>query len=181
VAGLRVDTVDSCGVRHAKITVTYRFSQPGQAMPLVLPKSYSPNTSVRVPMELRTIGDHIRRRRLGLRMKQKQVAEQIGVNTCNIFNWESNAKQPQVRFMPAIVEFLGYNPLPPGKNLAERLVRHRTFLGLSQEEAAARIGVDQGTLARWERGERIPTDDMLIRVKRFLGDSGVSAALRRTG
>ena len=36
----------------------------------------------------------------------------------------------------------------------ERLVRRRTSLGLSQKEAAKRLGVDPGTLARWERGER---------------------------
>ena len=68
VAGVRVETVETCSVKHAKITVTYRFSQPGPAMPLTLPRSLSPNTSVRVPMELRTIGDHIRERRLGLRL-----------------------------------------------------------------------------------------------------------------
>jgi cell division septum initiation protein DivIVA len=37
VAGVRVDTVETCGVKQAEITVTHRFSQPGQAMPLVLP------------------------------------------------------------------------------------------------------------------------------------------------
>ena len=84
--------------------------------------------------------------------------------------------------MPAIVEFLGYNPLPPGKNWAERFVRHRTFLGLSQKEAAARIGVDQGTLARWERGERIPKGHMLKLADRFLGYSGKgTSTLRKTG
>jgi site-specific DNA recombinase len=170
VAGVRVDTVESCGVKQAKIIVTYRFSQPGRSMPLTLPRSYSPNTCVRIPVELRTIGDHIRRRRLTLKLKQKHVAEQLGVDACNIFNWESNTKHPQIRFMPSIIEFLGYNPLPPGKNWAERLVRHRMFLGLSQKEAAARVGVDQGTLARWERGERVPEGRCMKLAKRFLGD-----------
>ncbi len=56
--------------------------------------------------------------------------------------------------MPAIIPCLGYNPLPEARSMAEQLVRHRTTLGLSQKEAAREIGVDQGTLARWERGER---------------------------
>jgi hypothetical protein len=34
--------------------------------------------------------------------------------------------------MPAIIQFLGYNPLPEAKTVAEPLVRHRTALGLSQ-------------------------------------------------
>jgi transcriptional regulator with XRE-family HTH domain len=59
--------------------------------------------------------------------------------------------------MPAIFRFLGYNPLSPGDGWPERLVQCRTMLGISQKEAAGRIGVDQCTLARWERGEREPT------------------------
>jgi predicted transcriptional regulator len=54
----------------------------------------------------------------------------------------------------------------------ERLVRQRTSLGLSQKEAAKRLGVDPSTLAKWERGERKPAGLFLGRVKRFLGDGG---------
>ncbi len=42
------------------------------------------------------------------------------------------------------------------------------MLGLSQERAAARLGVDSGTLARWERGERRPVGRFLEMVERFL-------------
>ena len=52
--------------------------------------------------------------------------------------------------------------------MGERLVRHRTTLGMTQKETALEIGVDQGTLARWERGEREPTGALLDRVKWFL-------------
>ena len=82
--------------------------------------------------------------------------------------------------MPAIIDFLGYNPLPPAKTLAEQLVRRRTGLGLSQKESAGRIGVDPGTLAKWERGEREPSGGFLERVKRFLFEGSVSDA-RRAG
>ena len=70
-------------------------------------------------------------------------------------------------FKPAIIRFLGYNPLPEAKTLAEQLVRYRTTLGLSREWAALELGVDAGTLARWERGEAEPTGEFLNRVKRF--------------
>jgi transcriptional regulator with XRE-family HTH domain len=58
--------------------------------------------------------------------------------------------------MPAIIRFLGYNPLPSAEGWGERLVQQRTIQGLSQKQSAAHMGVDQGTLARWERGEREP-------------------------
>lgn len=43
---------------------------------------------------------------------------------------ESNDSSPEVRYMPAVIEFLGYNPLPEAQSMAEHLVRHRTTLGL---------------------------------------------------
>ena len=67
------------GVKQTRTTVTYRFSQPGQPMPLVLSRSYNTGRVIRIPTELNTVGDHIRRRRLGLRMLQREVAEQLGV------------------------------------------------------------------------------------------------------
>jgi hypothetical protein len=39
---------------------------------------------------------------------------------------------------------------------------------LSQKESAGRIGVDPGTLAKWERREREPTGGFLELVKRIL-------------
>ncbi len=99
---------------------------------------------------------------------QKEVAEKIGVTKASIFNWEANTKAPDLRHMPAIIEFLGYNPLSGAHTVAEKLVRRRTALGMSQREAAERIGVDQGTLAKWERGEREPWGGFLARVDAFV-------------
>jgi transcriptional regulator with XRE-family HTH domain len=168
VAGIRVDTVETCGVKQAKITVSYRFSQPDQAMPLVLPQSYSTGSVIRIPTEPHTVGDHIRKRRLTLKMLQKEVGEQIGVDKTSIHNWETNVRSPEIRYMPAIIRFLGYNPLPETEGWGERLVRCRTTLGLTQREAAHRLDVDQGTLAKWERGEREPAGRFLDLVERFL-------------
>jgi site-specific DNA recombinase len=81
VAGVRVDTVEESGVKQTRTTVTYRFSQPDEPMLLVLPQSYSTGSVIRIPL-----GDHIRKRRLGLKMLQKEVAEQLGVDKTSVFN-----------------------------------------------------------------------------------------------
>jgi transcriptional regulator with XRE-family HTH domain len=97
-----------------------------------------------------------------LKLLQKQVAQQIGVNHTTITNWETNGAQPGLKYMPAIIKFLGYNPLPPPpSDMGERLVRCRTVLGLSQKVFAEKLGVDQGTLAKWERGEREPAGEFV--------------------
>jgi transcriptional regulator with XRE-family HTH domain len=117
------------------------------------------------------------RRRLVLKLLQRQVADQIGVNRASIANWESNRTEPGIEYMPAIIRFLGYNPLPQKEDWASRLVQCRTILGLTQKEAAHRIGVDPSTLAKWERGEREPTGDYAARAERFLATVEVVSAL----
>jgi transcriptional regulator with XRE-family HTH domain len=154
---------------------------PGQPKPSALPQSYNTGCGIRVPTELNTVGDHIRRRRLALELLQKDVADQIGVDKCSVFNWETNTVSPDLRCMPAIIRFLGYNPLPEAKGWGERIVRHRTSLGMTQGEAALKIGVDPGTLARWERGEREPASWSLERAVRFLDEAEPGLEARRVG
>ena len=91
---------------------------------------------IRIPTHPETIGDRIRRRRLALKLTQKDVAEAVRVDECSVFNWEANISQPDLRYIPAVIDFLGYNPLPRAETLSERLVRHRTSVGLSQKNAA---------------------------------------------
>ena len=167
VSGIRVETVENCGVKQANTTITYRFSQPTQAMPITLPRSYNGGV-VRIPAVLNSVGDHIRRRRLGLKLLQREVAEQLGVNVASLVNWEGNLSTPHIQFIPAIITFLGYDPLPAADSLGDQLVRHRTIMGLNRNLAAKQIGVDAGTLSKWERGERQPTGAFLTRVNRFL-------------
>ena len=172
--------METCGVKQSEITVTYRFSQPDQAMPLVLTQACGAGSAVRIPTVPQTVGDHMRRRRLALKMLQKDVAEQLDVDKTSVFNWEANTSTPEIRYMPAIIRFLGYNPLALASTLAEQLVRQRTSLGLSQKESARQIGVDPATLARWERGEREPAGAFQARVKRFVLHGETSDA-RRAG
>jgi transcriptional regulator with XRE-family HTH domain len=182
VAGVQVDTVEECGVRQTRTTVTYRFSQPDQPMPLVLPQSYSTGRVIRIPVKPHTVGDHIRKRRLVLKLFQKDVAERLGVEKTSTANWECNRSIPEIRYMPAIIDFLGYDPLPPANTLAEQLVRKRTSLGLSQEESAKRLGVDPSTLAKWEQGKREPAGAFLVRVRRFLdSEDAQHTGLHRAG
>lgn len=134
-----MDTFGEGVVKQTKTTVNYRFSQPDQSMPLILPQSYSTGRVIRIPAKPQTVGDHIRRKRLGLKLLQREVAEQFGVTASSVANWEANAVEPEIRYMPAIIGFLGYDPLPPTNTLAEQLVRQRRRRGMSQEESAREL------------------------------------------
>jgi len=87
---------------------------------------------------------------------QRQVAALLGVHPLTITNWERNATTPPVASFPAIIEFLGYDPSPRG-TLQEQLLAKRRMLGLSQDDMAARLGVDPSTLQAWEAGQHQPS------------------------
>jgi len=119
---------------------------------------------------LKTLGDHIRKRRLDLGLFQSDLANILGVTESCVWNWESNTSSPHWRYLKPIVGFLGYDPWPPAEVIAERLVRYRWLRGWTQKAMAKRIGVDPSTLARWERGKREPSGDFLRRVKHVLSE-----------
>ena len=73
VERITADTVEVWGVTQTKITVTYRFAQPEEAAAIVLPKSHHLTSRTRPPEKLETIGDHLRRRRIMLKLIQRQV------------------------------------------------------------------------------------------------------------
>jgi transcriptional regulator with XRE-family HTH domain len=108
------------------------------------------------PTEISTLGDHIRARRLDLKLLQKQVADQIGVDEATITNWERNTTPPAIRYIPAVIQFLGYDPLPLAISLSERLARARRVFGLSQRRMAEKLGVDPATIQDWEAGRHRP-------------------------
>ncbi len=53
--------------------------------------------------------------------------------------------------------------------LHENIVKVRKILGYSQGDLATRMQTAQSTVSSIERGQRTPTFEMLLRVKRGLG------------
>ncbi len=80
----------------------------------------------------------------------------MGVNPGTIVNWECNATVVALHLVPGIIRFLGYAPFPTGETLPEQLRLYRRTQGLSQKELAGRLGVDESTVARWEKGRVQP-------------------------
>jgi transcriptional regulator with XRE-family HTH domain len=118
------------------------------------------------PKNLKTLGDHLRKRRLDQKLLQREVGFQLGVDEATINNWETNRTSPSLSHIPKILKFIGYVPWQASK---EDIKMRRQFLGISQEFLAKQIGVDPGTLARWERGKGVPTKEQLELLKQFFG------------
>lgn len=111
----------------------------------------------RYPVAPQTPGDHLRRRRLDLRLTQKVLAARLGVSTTSVLNWERNRRQAHPTHLGAITSFLGYFPSALAQErLGDRIRAARHMLGLSQKRLAERLGVNEGTVSKWERGRKRP-------------------------
>lgn len=120
------------------------------------------------PKKLETIGHHLRKRRLDLKLKQEDVARRIGLDVVSIHKWETNKCTPQVRYFPRIIDFLGYYPYDVPDNTTGQLVAARHHLGLSQKQLAKRLDIDPATLAGWEVGRRTPGKKYQERINELL-------------
>jgi len=94
----------------------------------------------------------VRERRAVLGLTQAEAAARIGVCRDALARWELRPMVPDVHTMPAVIAFLGYNPLPTAMTFPEFLLRTRRTLGLDQAALAALLSVSFNTLRSWERG-----------------------------
>jgi transcriptional regulator with XRE-family HTH domain len=102
------------------------------------------------------LGDHLRTQRLELGLRQRELAERLGVAEATVTNWELNRTKPVLRFLPGIINLLGFDPSAPDASLGERLKAWRHRAGVPQDRFARLIGIDPATLSRWERNLRVP-------------------------
>jgi transcriptional regulator with XRE-family HTH domain len=103
-----------------------------------------------------TIGQHLRQRRLELHLLQNQVAKRIGVHKASIQNWERGLGKPMIKHLPAIIQFLGYDPSATPNSFPAILIHLRRKLGLTQQDLAQVLAVNPCSVGRWEGGQGLP-------------------------
>jgi len=106
---------------------------------------------------MRTWGDYIKVRRLDLKLNKAQLSLKLNVSDLTIYLWEKNRVEPSLAQIPKIIEFLGRDPFEKEiENLGDKIREYRRVHGLSQKKLAELLGVDQTTVAGWERGKHKP-------------------------
>jgi DNA-binding XRE family transcriptional regulator len=63
------------------------------------------------PLELRSLGDHLKRRRLELGLEQDEAAKILGLSKRNYQAWEWDQKRPRLKKWYSISRFLAYLPM----------------------------------------------------------------------
>jgi DNA-binding transcriptional regulator YiaG len=115
------------------------------------------------------LGEHLRKRRMDLGLRQADVARTLRVKTGTLRGWEVGWAMPDVRGMGRVVAFLGYDPTLPAEGLPARLAAARRRLGLTQRELARLVRVNNATISNWETGETTPLASYWPTIIRALG------------
>jgi len=122
------------------------------------------------PADPKTLGEHLRKRRLDLHLVQREVADIFGVNESTIQNWEVGSHSVSLSAWPTVLEFLGYDPRPSGQTLGEKLRLHRESLGLPAADLAREWCVDPSTVTRYELKPDHLQDHLSIpKIAQFVG------------
>ena len=74
-----------------------------------IPRGYPENPA--------TLGEHLLRRRMELRLRQMDVGKRLKVGAFTVLNWEKDKTIPATRYLPRIADFLGYDPFPAPKTV----------------------------------------------------------------
>jgi DNA-binding XRE family transcriptional regulator len=119
--------------------------------------------------ETSSIGLHIKKKRLELKLRQKDVALLVGVTEESIMFWETGFAQPQIQHAPKVIKFLGYNPyVIETETLGGKVKNYRLVHGLSHKKMGAIVGVDGATISTWETGKFRPDGVNLNRLNELL-------------
>lgn len=138
-----------------------------QAVPIRL-KALKPKET---DFDPRTLGGHLRKRRLLLNLTQKEVGKALGVSPFTVLNLEKDRTEPPMTAYPTLIRWLGYDPFPVARALAERLLAVRRARGWTVKRAAFELGADPGSWSDWEGGGLILRLAHRHRVARLLGVS----------
>jgi transcriptional regulator with XRE-family HTH domain len=129
-----------------------------------------------------TLGEHLKKRRKVLGLLQREAAERMGVSAETVANWETGKTKPVAAQFRPVVEFLGYDPLPEPKTLADRLEAKQRSLGVSLAQVARYLGWDPGSLRRYLDGTWRLSSDRRAALEAFLaGEVEALAELHSLG
>ena len=104
----------------------------------------------------KTLGAHIRKKRIEGKLSQAHAAIALGVDENTVTGWELERNHPLIKYYPAIIAFLGYYPFDHETDTyAGKLKQIRYCKGLSFERCAVLLSISTDAAMRWERGKPI--------------------------
>jgi DNA-binding transcriptional regulator YiaG len=121
-----------------------------------------------------TLGQHLRSRRLVLKLTQVQAARRLNTLREHYERWERDEVAPTVSFWPRLIGFLGMYPVTV-QSAADWVLKARRMLGLSQFAFGRKIQAIAEDVRKWERGVAEPLPSMLAKMQQLIADTPVVA------
>jgi transcriptional regulator with XRE-family HTH domain len=109
------------------------------------------------PSSLTTLADHIKARRMNLKLSKAELANFLQINPMTISLWENSDRKPVPRMVKKIINFLGYVP-PLGVDnltLAGQLYTYRCIYGLKQKDIALQLKMDGSAIIKIENNNKV--------------------------
>lgn len=127
-----------------------------------------PRDDIQTP---RTIGEHLRKKRIHSGLSQAKLAEILQVSTDCITYWENNRSNPQISYYPRIHHFLGFSTVNFNEaKFCDFIKSYRRKNGISCKELGLLLKVAASTVRAWERGMGLPTKKMRLKLGEFFGE-----------
>jgi DNA-binding XRE family transcriptional regulator len=76
------------------------------------------------PETLKTLGDHLRKRRFDLRLLQRQAAQKLGVDKTSVHNWETTGPRRRFLSCPKLLNLFDIFPLRPLTKILTKRLKH---------------------------------------------------------
>lgn len=108
----------------------------------------------------KSLGDHLRNRRLRLGLGQEDVAIGLGTIREVYERWERDKRKPVISEWPSILKFFGYYPAIC-ESPADLVLRARRTLGLTQYAMGRKMSIIAADIRKWEDGTTKPPVDLL--------------------
>jgi transcriptional regulator with XRE-family HTH domain len=134
----------------------------------------------------KTIGEHLRKKRFDLGLRQSQVARILKVSNRTLSLWECDEVYPRWEYHVALILYLGYDPFPScglqdpysnettrvaslsSQTIGGRIRIQRLQLKMTVKECAQKLKVAAKTLHCWEKQKHQPGRGMQKQLVEFL-------------
>ena len=147
------------------------------------------NRGIPVPKDPTTLGGHLRKRRLQLKIFQAEAARKLRVSNRTLSLWECDRLYPGWSYWPRIVTYLNHDPFidstlgrpkgnetkgvaflssQPPTTIGQKIAKRRLELKKNRTQCAKELGISVKTLWGWENGQHKISRLFQERIKRFI-------------
>ena len=96
-----------------------------------------------------------------------KIIPKVSITESSIWNWE-HGTDPELHYIPKLIEFLGYIPFDCPDDTVGRLAWYKRAMGMNLDNLGEAMGRDPEQLSDWLSGRHYPFRKNREKIERFL-------------